>query len=170
MNLEIGSDRIRTHYGEDWHTMDVMPTADIKHDLSKFPYPINDCSYTYIYMSHVLEHISWEYTDKVMKELYRILRFDGKLEIHVPDLGKLIKGYLKKEIPEAWSYANSEHNYMKWFNGRMFSYGGVENQHKSCFNFNYLKECFENAGFKDVKRIYKNNNHGYINLGMEGVK
>ena len=170
MNLEIGSDRLRTNHGKEWHTLDCMDSADIVHDLNMFPYPINSNTYDYIYMSHVLEHISWTYTDIVLKELYRILKPEGKFEVHVPDLGKLIKGYQKKEMPGKWCYANSERNYMKWFNGRMFSYGGIENQHKSCYDFHYLKSCLENAGFRGVKRTEKNNNHGYINLGMEGRK
>jgi predicted SAM-dependent methyltransferase len=172
MNLEIGSDRISNNFGLCWHTLDVMPGADIVHDLERFPYPIDSDKYNIIYMSHVLEHIRWTETEKVLNELYRILKPEGCLEIWVPDLDKLIKGYISEEIPEIWSIHNPERNYMKWFNGRMFSYGGPENLHKACFNYEYLALLLEKAGFVNIESLKKPRgvDHGYINLGIKGVK
>jgi predicted SAM-dependent methyltransferase len=117
MNLEIGSDRISNNFGDNWQTLDCMIGADIVHDLEVFPYPIENNTYEVIYMSHVLEHLRWTESEKILKELYRILRPGGQLEIWVPDLDKLIKGYISEDIPEVWSVFNPERHYMKWFNG-----------------------------------------------------
>jgi len=171
MNLEIGNSRLPNNFGKEWHTMDLYD-ADITHDLEVFPYPIEDNTYNIIYMSHVLEHIRWTETEKVLSELYRILKPDGSLEIFVPDLDKLIKGYITEEIPELWSMHNPKRNYIKWFNGRMFSYGNIENLHKACFNYEYLALLFSEAGFSNIEKLNKPRglSHGYINLGIKGTK
>ena len=172
MNLEIGSDRIKNNFGNDWHTLDIKDSADIVHDLEEFPYPIYSNAYEVVYMSHVLEHIRWTETHKVLTELYRILKPGGAVEIFVPDFDKIIKGYTDNEIPEAWSHANPERNLYKWINGRIFAYGEPENLHKACFNYEYLEQCLQTAGFKDIERLKKPRgyDHGYINLGIKGIK
>jgi predicted SAM-dependent methyltransferase len=171
MNLEIGNNRLPNNFGPDWHTLDLV-NADICHDLEIFPYPIQSDAYDIIYMSHVLEHIRWTETEKVLSELYRILRYEGSLELWVPDADKLIKGYIAEEIPEVWSIQNPERHFMKWFNGRMFSYGDIENLHKACFNYDYLALLLSNAGFRIVEKLHKPRgiDHGYINLGIKGIK
>lgn len=171
MKLEIGNNRLTNNFGKDWQTLDII-NADIIHDLEEFPYPIESDTYDIIYMSHVLEHIRWTETEKVLNELYRILKPNGCLEIWVPDTDKLIKGYISEEIPEEWSILNPKRDYMKWFNGRMFSYGGAENLHKACFNFEYLCRLLDSANFNSIEKLNKPRgiDHGYINLGIRGVK
>ena len=171
MNLEIGNNRISANLGDNWQTLDIEG-ADIIHDLETFPYPIPDNKYEIIYMSHVLEHIRWYEAERVLKELYRILKPGGKLEIWVPDFGKIIEGYLSGSIPEEWSIYNKDRDFMKWVNGRLFSYGTTENLHKACYDAFYLAKLLRNTGFKLVAKLNKPRgiDHGYINLGMQGVK
>lgn len=51
-----------------------------------------------IVMEEVLEHISFRDTDKVLKEIHRILKPKGVVHIQVPDVGKAMEYYVNGEI------------------------------------------------------------------------
>ncbi|MBW2142732.1 MAG: class I SAM-dependent methyltransferase [Deltaproteobacteria bacterium] len=55
---------------------------DIEHDLTEFPWPIEDDSFDLIICSHVMEHLPD--TVKTLEELNRITRNRGKIYIEVP--------------------------------------------------------------------------------------
>lgn len=55
---------------------------DIEHDLTLFPWPIEDSTFDLAICSHILEHLPD--TAKTMEELNRILRPGGKLYIEAP--------------------------------------------------------------------------------------
>lgn len=62
--------------------IDIIDNADIKWDLNKFPYPLENDSFATILCHHILEHL--DNPLKVLKELYRILTPNGKIIIVVP--------------------------------------------------------------------------------------
>lgn len=55
---------------------------DIAHDLTVFPWPIEDDSFDLVIVSHVMEHLPD--TVKTMEELSRITKHGGKIYIEVP--------------------------------------------------------------------------------------
>ena len=55
--------------------------VDVVHDLNSFPWPFADESFDLIVMNDVIEHLSD--TIKVMEEVYRLLRVNGKVKIRV---------------------------------------------------------------------------------------
>jgi ubiquinone/menaquinone biosynthesis C-methylase UbiE len=57
--------------------------VDIVHDLNRFPYPFKDNQFEEIYASFVLEHLTADWF-KIIRELYRILKLNGKLVVLVP--------------------------------------------------------------------------------------
>lgn len=59
-----------------------LPGVDVVHDSNKFPYPFDDNTAEYILMKSVLEHL--DDVIKVMEEIHRILKPNGKVEIIVP--------------------------------------------------------------------------------------
>ena len=59
---------------------------DVLHDLNKFPYPFPDNSFDVIEADHVLEHLNDPFG--AMKELHRILKPGGALEIRVPHFSR----------------------------------------------------------------------------------
>ena len=59
-----------------------LPGVDVVHDLDKFPYPFKNNEFDEILCNHVLEHVSD--IEKAMRELYRILKPNGRLMIIVP--------------------------------------------------------------------------------------
>jgi len=79
LNLGCGKDIKKS-----WINLDIKkyPGVDIIHDLNTYPYPFSDNYADFILMKHVLEHL--DNIVKVMEEIYRILKPNGKVEIIVP--------------------------------------------------------------------------------------
>ena len=79
LNFGCGAD-IR----EGWDNVDIQKSERLtkSFDFDKFPYPIKDSTYDYIYLTNVLEHLSEP--DKVINELWRISKSEGIIEIIVP--------------------------------------------------------------------------------------
>lgn len=159
-----------------WETLSIDPNdrPDIIADIRK-KLPIPDNTYDLIYMSHVLEHIPWYETVNVLKELYRVMKpsRDYGIEIYVPDIDKLIDAYQKGIIPDQWYKYNEKKDPFLWFVGRLYTYGNSCFEfHKSAFNYEHLRKCLEEAGFRGVHRIHnpRGNDHGYINLGVGAYK
>jgi len=57
--------------------------VDRVHDLNRFPYPFKDNSAELILLNNVLEHLKADF-DKIMNEIKRILKPNGKVIIIVP--------------------------------------------------------------------------------------
>jgi len=160
-----------------WDIMDMVNRAyvNIKHDARILPLPIEDNTYKLVYMSHVLEHIPWTQTDKFLKEIYRILKPGGSVEIWVPDLRKLVEAWLNPELikNDGWYRFNPDQDPTVWFNGRLFTYGpGEENFHRAAFDAKHLENCLLKAGFNTCELLSKprSYDHGWINLGLKGIK
>lgn len=169
--LEIGPGE--NSLGKDWDAMDMVyrPHVNIQHDARKFPYPIPNRTYSIVYMSHILEHIPWFQTKECLTEVKRILRPGGTIEIWVPDLAKLIEGFLNPSLIEkdGWYKHNPNKDPTIWLNGRLFTYGpGEENWHRAAFTREYLTQCLAEAGFVDMFPLEKPRgyDHGWINLGV----
>jgi ubiquinone/menaquinone biosynthesis C-methylase UbiE len=79
LNLGCGTD-----IKEGFVNLDVFKFkgVDIVHDLNKFPFPFPDNSFSYVLISHVLEHV--EDPVKVVEEVWRIAKNDAIIEIGVP--------------------------------------------------------------------------------------
>ena len=79
LNFGCGTD-IR----EGYDNVDILKGKEIdkSFNFDKFPYPLKTSSYDYIYINNVLEHL--EDPEKVLEELYRITKKNGKIKIIVP--------------------------------------------------------------------------------------
>jgi len=66
--------------------VDIVKCAgvDIKHDLTKFPYPFKDESVDAIFASHFVEHLDGIERMKFMDECHRILKSGGKMRLIHP--------------------------------------------------------------------------------------
>lgn len=155
--------------------MDMLPApyVDVLHDARNLPLPFVRGQFTLVYMSHVLEHIPWTQTVSFLQEIHRILEPGGVVEIWVPDFEKIVQSYLSKTPGDPWRKFNPAGDYMTWVNGRIFTYGPEdENWHRAVFDYQYLVQCLEAAGFHTTKRLTKPRgyDHGPINLGVSGER
>jgi predicted SAM-dependent methyltransferase len=124
-------------------------------------------------MSHILEHVPWFDTVATLREVLRILKPGGEVEIWVPDFAKIAKAYLEKRPGDTWFKFNPKKDYMTWINGRTFTYGpGDENWHRAVFDEAFLKRQLREAGFCYTKRLVRPRgyDHGAINLGVAATK
>ncbi len=90
LNLGCGKD-IRSKE-DGWVNMDLitLPGADVVWDVKKIPWPFENNTFDLVFCSHFIEHIphyiglAEDGLIVVMKEIYRVLKPDGFLEIRVP--------------------------------------------------------------------------------------
>jgi SAM-dependent methyltransferase len=159
--------------------------VDYVYDASrKLPFRSN--TFEVIYASHILEHIPWYKTKKVIKEWVRTLKPGGSLEIWVPDGLKICKAFIDYELNQKniktdnWYKFNSNRNPCIWANSRIFSYGdgsnnrGHPNWHKSLLSYRYICDVFYECGLEKISKMSKSEirgyDHGWINLGVRGIK
>ena len=184
-NLEIGPGRRRI---PNFETMDVVNKGNVDYvcDASKRML-FEDNTFAIVYASHVLEHIPWFQTEKVLAEWIRILKPGGKLEVWVPNGLKICEGIIAAEnenknfsYKDGWYRLNPEKNPYVWANGRIYTYGdgtgnvNHPNWHRALFTPKYLKYLFEKNGLSDIKILsqkdVRGTDHGWINLGIRGIK
>ncbi len=136
------------------------------------PYP--DATFDEVYASHVLEHVPWTHTNDALAEAHRILKPKGLLELWVPNFAYIVQCYLDQAPGDKWRRYNPEGDFMRWVNGRIFTYGPDEsNWHHACFDPEYLRACVEKAGFNCVEIIGRRKRgapHGEIDLGVKAIK
>ncbi len=65
--------------------------VDLVHDLNKTPYPFNDDEFDVIQAIHILEHL--ESPKKVVEEMHRITKHNGKVIITVPHASQLLERF-----------------------------------------------------------------------------
>tara|TARA_R110000850_G_scaffold20864_3_gene61809 strand:+ start:1452 stop:2144 length:693 start_codon:yes stop_codon:yes gene_type:complete len=184
--LEIGPGLERI---SDFETLNIIDgqSTDYILDLSKVNTPFKDNSFDLIYCSHIMEHMPWYEIDKIFIELYRMLKPNGILEVWVPDGLKVCKNIIEFEENEinnteldGWYRLNENKDPIKWGAARMFSYGdglgnlNHHNWHRGLFTEKYLNRTFSKVGFKNIKKMdnseVRGYDHGWINLGIKGVK
>jgi len=143
--------------------------TDIVWDLTNIPYPFaKDGEADEIIAIEVLEHISFRDTLQVLKEWCRILKKGGKLVVQVPDCGKMMEMYVKKEICDCVKHKPSNEKDAKADNdcwncqGRgkvnptrwLFAFTGAQKHkfdvHKNIFTKEMLYDCLKMAGFKKI--------------------
>jgi len=124
--------------------LDIRPYSHVHYispveDLNIFPNEYADL----IYASHVIEHISHNDVQKVLREWFRVLKKGGILRISVPDFDKVINIYLAEG-----------RNIMSIVGPLMGGQNHIYNFHKAVFNEGYLREILLLAGFQEV-RVWK---------------
>lgn len=101
LNIGCGND-IRAEY----INLDIaqLPGVDVVCDVDNNPLPFDDNTFEYIICNDVLEHVK---LNQVLKEIHRVLKDDGVVEIRVP-------------------HFTSSNNYIDPTHKRMFSYRTFE--------------------------------------------
>ena len=93
LNLGCGGSRVEGYINVDLYS----EARDLQCDLSKFPYPFKDNSADEIVMSHVIEHLSWQITERVLEEVYRILKPGGMFVVGFPDFLECARNYVENK-------------------------------------------------------------------------
>ncbi|EKE20427.1 MAG: Methyltransferase [uncultured bacterium] len=183
--LEIGPGEERIFEFETINIVKTKNTDYIGDATKKINFP--DKTFDVIYASHILEHTPWYMLNKTINEWIRVLKPGGTLEVWVPNSLKIAKAFCDAEdgintdyVNDGWFRFNEDRDPAKWFSGRVFSYGdgsgtrGHFNFHLSAFSERFLKKIFIEAGLANVTVMEncecRGYDHGWINLGIKGVK
>ena len=80
LDIGCGNHKVKDAIGLDQVKIEGV---DIVHDLNKIPYPFKDNSFDIVYANQVLEHLEMP-LDKILGELCRICKPEGRIKILVP--------------------------------------------------------------------------------------
>lgn len=184
--LEVGPGLLRIPAG--FETCNLVDSGNADYIVDFLNNEIfNDNEFDLIYASHIVEHIPWYQTERLFSEFYRILKPGGVLEVWVPDGLKICKAFVDAELlgsndfkNDGWYRFNDKKDPCLWASGRLFTYGDGAgttdhpNWHRAIFSERFLKEMFSIAGFIHIERMQsgevRGTDHGWINLGIKGVK
>lgn len=156
LNLGCGSD-IKKEY----INLDIanLPGVNVVHDINKLPLPFKKEEFDYILCQDILEHIDYI---PLLKELHRILKKDGIIEIRVPHFSSRFN-YIDPTHKKQFSFQtfqffiqNSEiHNrdYYFDFHFKKIIYTKITFE-KGLIFYNYILEPIINSG-EIFKRLYE---------------
>lgn len=176
VKYNLGSARQRLKGFTTVDALDWDGNTDIFWNLTKTPYEFVKEPVDEILAMEVLEHISFRDTDRVLAEWYRILKPGGKIHIQVPDCGKMMEMYVKKQVcqcvphkakdwdsyhadPKCWDCkGKAKVAPTRW----LFSFTGAQkhqfDKHLSIFTKESLETKLRQAGFSKIEfkpNIYK---------------
>ncbi len=147
MMLDLGGGR-GYRYEPGWHLLDLQD-ADINHDITKIPWPVEDDTYEAIFASHVLEHVSKAEAYSALAECHRILRPGGVIRIAVPDMDLFINAKLGGDAGPIAGYPWQDLN-------SLLGGGDAEPilamRHRYMYNFETLAWMLSVTGFKSINR------------------
>jgi SAM-dependent methyltransferase len=75
--------------------------ADMYGDVTK-GLQFDDETFVEVLMMHVIEHIGRDFHTNVFDEIWRILKFDGRMILAFPDAIKAMKGFIENRYGARW--------------------------------------------------------------------
>jgi predicted SAM-dependent methyltransferase len=144
--------------------MDIHQWGNVNclHNLMQVPYPLESEFFDKAYMGDVIEHIYIFEIDKVLKEVHRILKTGGVLEVAVPDVRwiceRIVKGDWATMANVGWLNQSND----SWSNAMSYLFGGFHNineyklegmGHVNGFDEISLTKLLNKNGFSDCKRV-----------------
>jgi predicted SAM-dependent methyltransferase len=125
----------------------ILQKTDMWLDLRNgLPFPNN--SVDGIYSCHLFEHFYIDELEKILSECHRILGPKGGMRVLVPSAEEAISAYINKD--SQW-FSKFPRDYES-LGGKFFNFLLCDGQHKVIFDFSFLKEVLEKAGFQKIMR------------------
>lgn len=133
----------------DWTNVDLDGLPDVRLDLSG-RLPIADASVSRIYSEHLIEHLSCEQGEALLRECRRVLARDGVLRIATPDLTALVDAYRDDWRAQAWMQWPGH----AWIDtpARMLNLAMRGWGHQHVYDAHELEHRLRRAGFTDIRR------------------
>jgi len=136
--------------------IDVMPGVIYVNALK--PLPLPDGFIDYIFSEHMIEHITYENGNSLLKEAQRVLKPGGRIRIATPNLEFLIRLHNEWETDLAQRYAKySVDQFIPY--PKAYKRGNVINNyfrnwgHRFIYDFEMLSLTLTEAGFEDIVRF-----------------
>jgi SAM-dependent methyltransferase len=112
----------------------------VHHDVS-FGIPLNDKSADFVYSSHMLEHLLPAAAERLLREVYRVLKPGGIVRICIPDLEFAVSKYLHgdRDTFLAYFFPLDKRNDFGW--------------HRYMYDFWMLEQMLLATGFRNIRRL-----------------
>ena len=135
---------------EGWDNLDFRPLkgVDIVCDLNNQEIPVPGNYYDYVFANDILEHFPLDYTDTLMKKIWRVIKKGGRLEAQVPNTLMNFKMWLDGSIKTLSETQSKTHRFSQMIFGKQDYIG---NYHFQLFDKERLGEIFESNGFVILK-------------------
>jgi SAM-dependent methyltransferase len=118
--LDVGAG---AHKEPGYETMDISSvfSPDFRHDITSFPWPFEDRTFSEIRCHHVLEHVDRKDLIAVMNEMWRICKGDGIVNIEIPLFpywpAIADPTHISFFVPQTFAYFCTEESYTKGMKG-----------------------------------------------------
>jgi len=141
-----------------WLSTDVDPFSEgaVFLDATK-PFPFDCGTFDYIYSEHMIEHISWQNGQTMLRECHRVLKPRGVMRIATPDLEVVLGLYSPTLSAEQKNYIEwmarkalpgvSTHQAAFVINNAFRNWG-----HQFIYDGNLMTLALERCGFTDIRR------------------
>lgn len=163
-----------SHLIDGWLNSDLFPPSrQVLHIDATKTYPFDSETFDYVFSEHMIEHISYEKGQYMLKECFRVLKDGGKIRISTPDLSFLIslyqgekselqKTYIRYQV-ETWGLPYCEDTFV--INNFVRNWG-----HTFIYDEKVLRVSLERAGFKEITRCDLNESEDEILRNLENEK
>ena len=175
--------------GQGWQNWDILQIQQhitqghiFKQCDVRTGFPLPDNSVDLIRTSHLIEHLTLEEAQNLLREIYRVLKTGSLARISTPDIHTIIKHYFNLDMSffnkiQPLEYIQAPTRAEKL--SRL-----IFGEHKAAYDFEMLKNFLEQAGFEagkiyrvspgfsysEVMKTETEDQHIEINLTVEAVK
>lgn len=143
---------------EDYCNIDIYNKADININLEKKLLPFKDNSVNIIVCTSAINYFTRKRGEKIIKDVYRVLKPNGIARFSTQDLDMIAKKYVERD--EEFFFQKNKDNKDRFigetfcdkFNSWFYGYAVAKN--KGCkyfYDFETLSLLFKNAGFKIIE-------------------
>jgi len=101
-----------------------------------------------IYATHMLEHFYHDELAALLSECFRVLKPGGGIRIIVPSLASAIHAFQQNR--RDW-FDDTFPRHFDSLGGRFSNFVFCDGQHRTAFDFTYLNEMLQKAGFREVE-------------------
>jgi predicted SAM-dependent methyltransferase len=151
--LHIGSGG---HIIDGWLSSDLFPASrHVLHMDATKTYPFDDETFDYVFSEHMIEHVSYEKGQHMLKECFRVLKDGGKIRISTPDLSFLISlcQSEKSELQKAYIRYQVETEGLPYCEDTFVINNFVRDWgHTFIYDEKVLRVSLEKAGFKEITK------------------
>ena len=106
----------------------------------------------------MVEHFFPDELTRLLEESMRVLKPGGGIRLIVPSLENAIAAYTQQKSD--WFY-DSFPRHFDSLGGRFSNFIFCDGQHRTAFDFSYLREVLLRAGFREVEKSEEGSSHLY---------